>query len=84
MAQGGGAACALLSAYSLVLGPGGGRRRLVARLGPEANDAIDEFLRLAMSHEREEAPSLVRFLAMIEGLDLSIKRDMEAAAPRCA
>jgi ATP-dependent helicase/nuclease subunit A len=65
--------------YSLVLGPGGGRRRLVARLGPEANDAIDEFLRLAMSHEREEAPSLVRFLAMIEGLDLSIKRDMEAA-----
>ncbi len=65
--------------YSLVLGPGGGRRRLVARLGPEANDAIDEFLRLAMNFEREEAPALVNFLAMIEGLDLSIKRDMEAA-----
>ncbi|WP_442756595.1 double-strand break repair helicase AddA [Methylocystis sp. JAN1] len=65
--------------YSGVLGPGGGRRRLVARLGPEANDAIDEFLRLALSFEREQSPSLVAFLSMIETLDLSIKRDMEAA-----
>lgn len=65
--------------YSRVLGPGGGRRRLLARLGPEANDAIDEFLRLALSFEREEAPSLVSFLSMVEKLDLSIKRDMEAA-----
>lgn len=65
--------------YSRILGPGGGRRKFVARLGPEANDAIDEFLRLAMSFEREQAPSLTSFLAMVEGLDLSIKRDMEAA-----
>ncbi|WP_457797546.1 double-strand break repair helicase AddA [Methylocystis sp. S23] len=65
--------------YSGVLGPGGGRRRLVARLGPEANDAIDEFLRLALSFEREQSPSLVAFLSMVEALDLSIKRDMEAA-----
>lgn len=65
--------------YSRVLGPGGGRARLVARLGPEANDAIDEFLRLALNFEREQAPSLTAFLAMVEALDLSIKRDMEAA-----
>ncbi|QGM96144.1 double-strand break repair helicase AddA [Methylocystis parvus] len=65
--------------YNSVLGPGGGRRRLVARLGPEANDAIDEFLRLALSFEREQSPSLVAFLAMIGTLELSIKRDMEAA-----
>jgi ATP-dependent helicase/nuclease subunit A len=65
--------------YSRILGPGGGRRRLVARLGPEANDAIDEFLRLALSFEREESASLVSFLAMVERLELSIKRDMEAA-----
>lgn len=65
--------------YSLLLGPGGGRRRLVARLGPEANDAIDEFLRLALSFEREQSPSLTGFLAMVEKLDISIKRDMEAA-----
>ena len=65
--------------YSKALGPDGGRRRLVARLGPEANDAIDEFLRLALSFEREQSPSLTSFLSMVEGLDLSIKRDMEAA-----
>jgi len=65
--------------YSRVLGPGGGRRKLVARLGVEANDAIDEFLRLALNFEREQAPTLTNFLAMVETLDLSIKRDMEAA-----
>lgn len=65
--------------FSRVLGPGEGRRKLVARLGPEANDAIDEFLRLALSFERETSPSLTNFLAMVENLDVSIKRDMEAA-----
>ncbi|MGJ0509772.1 MAG: double-strand break repair helicase AddA [Methylocystis sp.] len=65
--------------YNLLLGAGGGRRQLVARLGPEANDAIDEFLRLALSFEHDESPSLTSFLAMVEKLDLSIKRDMEAA-----
>ncbi len=65
--------------YSKLLGPGGGRRRLVARLGVEANDALDEFLRLALNFERETSPSLTAFLAMVESLDLSIKRDMEAA-----
>ena len=65
--------------YSKLLGAGGGRRRLVARLGIEANDALDEFLRLAMSFERETSPSLTAFLALVESLDLSVKRDMEAA-----
>ncbi len=65
--------------YSEVLGRGGGRKQLVARLGQEANDAIDEFLRLALSFEREESPALASFLARVELLDISIKRDMEAA-----
>jgi ATP-dependent helicase/nuclease subunit A len=65
--------------YSLALGAGDGRERLVGRLGVEANDAIDEFLRLAASFEREQAPSLTAFLASVENLDLSVKRDMEAA-----
>ena len=65
--------------FSRVLGRDGGRARLVARLGPEANDAIDEFLRLAIAFEREQAPSLVAFLTMVDQLELSIKRDMEAA-----
>jgi len=65
--------------YSRVLGAGRGRERLVSRLGFEANDAIDEFLQLALAFEREQAPSLVGFLASVESLDISIKRDMEAA-----
>ncbi len=65
--------------YSRVLGRDGGRAQLVARLGGEAEDAIDEFLKLAASFEREQPPSLAKFLAMAESLDLSIKRDMESA-----
>ncbi|MFO1103874.1 MAG: double-strand break repair helicase AddA [Methylocystis sp.] len=65
--------------YSHVLGSDGGRAQLVARLGGEAEDAIDEFLKLAASFEREQPPSLAKFLAMAESLDLSIKRDMESA-----
>ena len=65
--------------YSELLGADGGRRRMLARLGPEAGDAIDEFQRLALQHERSEAPSLTMFLHRLEGADLSIKRDMEAA-----
>ena len=65
--------------YSRALGAGRGRERLVARLGPEANDAIDEFLRLALDFERDEPGSLTSFLAGVEKLDVSIKRDMEAA-----
>jgi ATP-dependent helicase/nuclease subunit A len=49
------------------------------RLGPEAHDAIDEFLRLALAHERQGAPSLGAFLADIDALESSIKRDMEGA-----
>ncbi|MBG0810214.1 double-strand break repair helicase AddA [Methylosinus sp. H3A] len=65
--------------YSHILSAGGGREKLVGRLGQEANDAIDEFLRLALSFEREQAQGLVGFLAGVESLQLSVKRDMEAA-----
>jgi len=73
------AALAPFDFYSSVLGLNGGRAQLMARLGGEAEDAIDEFLKLAASFEREQPPSLTAFLAMAESLDLSIKRDMESA-----
>src|SRR5205814_862188 len=44
--------------YAELLGPGGGRRAFLARLGLEANDAIDEFLNLALDYESRETPSL--------------------------
>ena len=65
--------------FTRVLGAGRGRERLVARLGLEANDAIDEFLRLALEFERDAPGGLTSFLASVETLDVSIKRDMEAA-----
>ena len=63
--------------YALLLGQDGGRRALIGRLGPEAADPIDEFLRLALAHEQREAPSLHNFLAQVETIDVEIKRDME-------
>ncbi|WP_294535042.1 double-strand break repair helicase AddA [uncultured Rhodoblastus sp.] len=63
--------------FARLLGPRGGRRAFLARLGPEAGDALDEFLNLALAHERERAPSLGAFLAEVEALDVSIKRDMD-------
>jgi ATP-dependent helicase/nuclease subunit A len=63
--------------YALLLGQDGGRRALIGRLGPEAADPIDEFLGLALAHERREAPSLHNFLSQVETTDIEIKRDME-------
>ena len=65
--------------FSRILAAEGGRRALLARLGAEANDALDEFLSLALAHERTEAPSLVTFLARLESLTLDVKRDLESA-----
>jgi ATP-dependent helicase/nuclease subunit A len=66
--------------YARLLGEDGGRRALEGRLGPEAHDAIDEFLARALAHDKEIAPSLQSFLAEVEALDASIKRDMETGA----
>jgi ATP-dependent helicase/nuclease subunit A len=64
--------------YARLLGEDGGRRALLARLGPDAADPIDEFLALALAHEQSEAPSLTLFLAEVEETETAIKRDMEA------
>ncbi len=63
--------------YSWLLGGDRGRARMLARLGPEANDALDEFLELALSYERKEAASLQGFMAWLRSADIEIKRDME-------
>jgi ATP-dependent helicase/nuclease subunit A len=53
------------------------RRRLTARLGSEAADAIDEFLALALAHEGSHPPSLESFLNWFEKGASDVKRDME-------
>src|SRR5579862_8639852 len=63
--------------YARLLGPEGGRRRFLARLGPEAIDALDELLNIALDHERRETPSLRGFVAWLRSANAEIKRDME-------
>ncbi len=65
--------------FSRLLGPEGGRKAFLERIGPEAGDALDELLALALAHERQEGPSLVAFVHALETIDLTVKRDMEAA-----
>ena len=62
-----------------VLGAEGGRARFYARLGPEAADALDEFLEHALIYERHEAPTLQGFVAWLRGGDTQVKRDMDIA-----
>ncbi|HET7847620.1 MAG TPA: double-strand break repair helicase AddA, partial [Pseudolabrys sp.] len=63
--------------YAWLLGAAGGRRKMLARLGHEANDALDEFLNLALDYERTETPSLQGFIAWLRAADVQVKRDME-------
>jgi ATP-dependent helicase/nuclease subunit A len=65
--------------YAHVLGAADGRRRFLARLGAEANDALDEFLNLALDYERRETPSLQGFVAWLREARAEVKRDMEIA-----
>ena len=53
------------------------RKRLLTRLGPEAAEAIDEFLDLALAYDRDAAPSVQGFIDQLRAGDLEIKRDME-------
>jgi ATP-dependent helicase/nuclease subunit A len=65
--------------FADVLGPRHGRKKFLARLGPEANDALDEFLNLALDYETRETPSLQGFLAWLRAAKSEVKRDMEMA-----
>ena len=63
---------------ALLSGPLDGRRKLYRRLGREARDPIDELLGQALAFERQEAPSLLGFLAHIAASTAEIKREGEA------
>jgi ATP-dependent helicase/nuclease subunit A len=63
--------------YARVLGPEGGRKRFLARLGAEAVDALDEFLNIALDYERREPACLQGFVAWLRSANAEVKRDME-------
>ena len=62
--------------YARALGQGL-RKKLVARLGAEGADAIDEFLALALAHESAHPPSLESFLDWFQKGASEVKRYME-------
>jgi ATP-dependent helicase/nuclease subunit A len=63
--------------YAELLSARGGRRQLLARLGPDAADPLDEFLGQALAYERQHPPSLQGFLHWLERGETEVKRDPE-------
>jgi ATP-dependent helicase/nuclease subunit A len=57
-----------------------GRRRLLGRLGAEAEDGIDAMLGQALAYERTDVPSLTGFLTWLDTEDVEIKRQMDSDA----
>ncbi|WP_300518375.1 double-strand break repair helicase AddA [Aliiroseovarius sp.] len=57
-----------------------GRRRLLARLGSEAEDGIDALLSQALAYERLQVPSLTGFLIWMEAEEVTIKRQVDSAS----
>ncbi len=61
-----------------ILGPLGGRARILRRLGPEAAEPIDELLAEALAHGRKNPASLQNFLFLLRQSGASIKREAES------
>jgi ATP-dependent helicase/nuclease subunit A len=63
--------------YSEILSRDGGRKKLLGRLGLEAEDPLGEFMSLALDYERQAPPSLQGFLHWLVSGQAEIKRDLE-------
>jgi ATP-dependent helicase/nuclease subunit A len=71
------------SPYGLLseaLGPLGARARLLARLGPEAAEPVDELLSAALRYESLHPASLQGFLHWLRASQDTVKREPDAAA----
>ena len=61
--------------YVRLLGEGGGRRRLLARLGPAAAEPIEAFLAQALAFEQSHPPSMQAFLHWLRADTTELIRD---------
>lgn len=59
----------------MLVGPWQGRAKLIARLGHEAGDPIDELVNAAFAYETLHTPSLVGFIQWFDAGDGELKRD---------
>ncbi|MBP0617840.1 double-strand break repair helicase AddA [Jiella mangrovi] len=62
--------------YARILGPEGGRRALVSRLGRDAGEVIDAFLDLALVKEEAGVGGLDAFLAELSESPPTLKREL--------
>ncbi len=65
---------------TILSGPLAGRRRLLERLGADADDPIDELLGQAIVFEQTEAPGLAAFLHWIEAEESALRREPDSGA----
>lgn len=63
--------------FSHVLERRGGRKKLVARLGRDCLDPLEELVSLSLDFERSHAPSLQGFLHWMATSETEVKREME-------
>jgi ATP-dependent helicase/nuclease subunit A len=63
----------------LLTGPWAGRSALVARLGREANDPIDELVNSAFTYQSAHTPSLAGFIEWFDAGTGDLKRDADDA-----
>lgn len=63
--------------FSHLLGPEGGRQKLLGRLGVDAADGLEMYLSAVLEREMREPPSLMREVEAFETLTTAIKRDQE-------
>ena len=64
----------------ILTGPWDGRRQLVARLGREANDPLDELLTAASHYASTHTPSLQGFLSWFDAGEGELKREPDGDA----
>ncbi len=64
----------------MLVGPWRARSKLIARLGSEAADPIDELLNAALAYSASHTPSLQGFLQWFAANDEELKRDAEGAS----
>jgi len=63
----------------LLTGPWAARRALIARLGREANDPIDELVNAAFAYQSARTPSLAGFIEWFDAGEGELKRDADEA-----
>lgn len=64
----------------LLAGPWHGRAKLIARLGREANDPLDELVNAAFAYESSHVPSLAGFIQWFDASTEDLKRDADEAS----